>query len=173
MFLVDAFQQLSAAFGYYFAHSVLVWLSLPIALVRVLQIAYRSRVPTPAAITTEFAVELTRLFQYILALSIGTAVSLSRLSSSSSAWGEMFAGIRLVKWESLPWDIAGFLVVFALFNAALTLLFRYGKVGELLQRLKLPRHRIGITKQALLLGIKNLLLIPVSVIYVFQMLHFL
>lgn len=172
MFLVHAFQQLFEAYGTYFSNAILFIISIPIAIVRTYQVLYMHRMGKMWHAVTEIAVELARLLQYILVLAKGTDTALRSLFSSGSAWGEMFAGIRLLHIPDAIWEFVGFIVVFALYNALLYALFLKSPVAALMNKWNFNRFELTSMPSALMVAYKNVLLIPVSVIYIFQILRF-
>lgn len=172
MFLIHAFQMLGEAYSVYFSYMILFLISIPIAFIRTTQVLYKHQISRAWHVVAEIAVELTRLFQYIIVLAKGTDTALRSLLSSGSAWGEMFAGIRLMQIPDAIWEFVGFIVVFALYNALLIGLFRRSVIDSLMNKLKITRFEGSAMQTAIMLAFKNLFLIPVSVIFIFQILHF-
>jgi hypothetical protein len=172
LFLVHAFQQLIEAYGMYFSYAILFLISIPIAIVRTYQVLYKHRMGKMWHAVTEIAVELARLVQYIIVLAKGTDTAIRSLFSSGSAWGAMFAGIRLLHISDAVWEFVGFIVVFTLYNAVLYALFHKSFVAALMNKWNINPFEVNTMQSAVMVAFKNMLLIPVSVIYIFQILRF-
>ncbi|MFK7696105.1 hypothetical protein [Paenibacillus sp. HJGM_3] len=172
MFLIEAVQQFIEAFSTYFSYMLLFLISVPIAIVRSYQTLFRERLTKWWQFALEVVVEAVRLVQYVIVLAKGTDIALSSLLESGSAWGEMFAGIRMLRQSEAIWEFIGFLIIFLLYNAVLKAVFRQSFVAALMSKFSWSRFEAPAMQAAALIAIKNLFLIPVSVIYIFQILHF-
>ncbi|MDF2814037.1 MAG: hypothetical protein K0Q81_237 [Paenibacillus sp.] len=171
MFLV-AFQQLGEAYSYYFSHTVLYLISIPIAVVRTLLSLYKSQFRAIVHGAIEVIVELVRLIQYTAIVMIGTGTSVSDLLSSISAWGQMFAGIHLVHKSEVIWEVTGFVIVLSIYKLFLFIIVRTTITFALHDTLNGTRFDGPTLQNAILLAFKNLFLIPVAVIYLFLILRF-
>jgi len=170
LFLVEALNRLGASYVFYFSFALGCLISLPIAAARTYQVLYQGRLPRPASIAAELVVESLRIVQYALYIAYGAHASFRSLFAGDF-WREAFAGIRQLEAVPLLWDVLGYAVVFGLYNAVLLAVLRPANVRKMMDRAGIRGFGVSAVRNAVLLAFKNLFLIPVSVIYLFDMLN--
>ncbi|MCC3373550.1 hypothetical protein [Cohnella sp. REN36] len=170
MFFVTALETLGTSYAFYFASVLCFGISLPITVVRTYQALYQKEIKRSVLVSTEIAVELLRIVQYILFIAYGTNTPLGSLFSPGS-WKTMFAGIRQLDWIPFLWDLLGFIVVFGLYNALLFAILKPSIVQKLMDHVGIKRFEVSAVRTAAMLAYKNLFLIPVSMIYLFKILN--
>jgi len=85
----------------------------------------------------------------------------------------VFAGIRQLEAVPFLWDLFGYAVVFGIYNAVLLAILRPANVRKMMVKAGIRRFEVAAVRNAVLLAFKNLFLIPVSVIYLFNILNIL
>jgi hypothetical protein len=143
---------------------------LPITAVRTYQALYKNEINKVVLTWTEIAVELLRIVQYILYIAYGTNTPISMLLTGS-AWGTMFVGVRQLSLMPFVWDLIGFIVVFGIYNVILFAILRKPVVEKWMDKTKIRSFEVTSVRTAIMLAYKNLLLIPVSMIYLFDILQ--
>jgi hypothetical protein len=83
----------------------------------------------------------------------------------------MFLGIQQLSLVQFVWDFIGFVVVFGIYNAILFAILRKPTMEMIMNKTNIRRFEVTSVKTAIMLAYKNLLLIPVSMIYLFNILH--
>ena len=170
MFLVEALNRLGVSYVFYFSS---VWgclISLPIAAARTYQALYQGSLQRPASISAEMLVESLRIVQYALFVVHGAGAPFRSLFAGDF-WKEAFAGIRQLEAVPLLWDVLGYAVVFGLYNAVLLAVLRPANVRKMMDRAGIRGFGVSAVRNAVMLAFKNLFLIPVSVIYLLDMLN--
>jgi hypothetical protein len=114
-------------------------------------------------------VELTRVIQYILAIAIGTHTTISSLFSSG-LWQDMFSGINQITVPDVIWEAVGFVIIFAIYNVILFRILKKSTVAAFMKRANITHFEVASFQTAMILAYKNLFLIPVSMIYLFNIL---
>lgn len=170
MFLITALNTLGASYAFYFSSLLCFSISLPIAVVRAYQALYQRKLKRSTLISTEIMVELLRVVQYVLFIAYGTHTPYGSLFLVET-WKTMFAGVRELEWVPFLWDLIGFMVVFGLYNAILFAILKPSIVKRLMNKFGVRRFEVSAVRNAVMLAYKNLFLIPVSMIYLFYMLH--
>jgi hypothetical protein len=170
MFLVTAVRTLGAAYAFYFSSLLCFSISLPIAAVRAYQALYRNKMAGPAWIATEIAVESLRIVQYVLFVAYGTHTPYGSLFLAET-WKSMFAGIRLLEWGTFLRDLLGYMVVFGVYNAILFAILKPSNVQKMMDKAGIRRFEVSAVRNAVMLAYKNVFLIPVSVIYLLDILN--
>ncbi|WP_374711667.1 hypothetical protein [Symbiobacterium terraclitae] len=157
------------AFTFYFTHPAVWGLSLPVAALRMWQ-GYQPAARGAPYVVAELLVEGGRVLQLALVLAIGGAVSLRQMGSSAT-WLKILQGAGRMDFQEFVWELVGYALVVGLMNLALAALLQETHVAALLARLGLGALDPLRARQALLLGLKNLFVIPTSVIILFRMLR--
>ena len=170
MFLIKALHTLGASYAFYFSFALGFLLSLPIAAVRSYQVLYRQEWRGFASMSAEISVELLRIVQYVLFIAYGTRTPYGSLFSAES-WKTMFAGVGRLEWGAFWWDLLGFVVVFGAYNAILFAILRPSVVQKWMDKAGIRRFEAPNVRNAVMLAFKNLFLIPVSMIYLFDILN--
>lgn len=172
MFLDSAWRFFGSSHALYFSSLAIFSISLPIAAVRAYQVLYRKDMKKSVLASTEAAVELFRIAQYVLYLALGTGTPVRQLFTAE-AWRNMFAGVRHLEWMPFLTDLLGYVIVFGLYNAILFLILRKPAVQAFVNAANIRRFDVSAVRNALMLAYKNLFLIPVSFIYLFYILKIL
>jgi hypothetical protein len=170
MFLIEALQTLGDSYAFYLSFTLGFLLSLPIAAVRSYQVLYRKKLKGVASVSAEVAVELLRIVQYVLFIAYGTRTSYGSLFSAET-WKTMLAGIGRLEWGAFWWDLLGFIIVFGAYNAVLFAILRPSVVQKMMDKAGIRRFEEPNVRNAVMLAFKNLFLIPVSMIYLFDILN--
>jgi hypothetical protein len=111
-----------------------------------------------------------RIVQYVLFIAYGTNTSIGKLFSVDT-WKTMFAGVRQLSFIPFVWDLIGFIIVFGIYNALLFTILRKPVVEMIMSKTNIRRFEVKTVRTAIMLAYKNLLLIPVSMIYLFHILQ--
>ncbi len=156
-------------FGFYFRHPAVWALSVPVALLRMWQ-GYQAAAWSLPFMAAELLVEGGRILQYVLVLAIGAGKTL-RAMGSRDTWIEILQGAGRMTLQAFLWELLGYALVVGLMNLLFAAVLREANVEALLSSLGLDALDPLRARQALLLALKNLLLIPVSVIMLFRMLR--
>jgi len=167
LFLTEALHTLAASYAFYFSTALGLFLSLPIAAARTYQALYQGRLGRPAWISAEVLTESLRVVQYVLFIAHGAHAPLRSLFSGAF-WKGVFAGIRQLEAVPFLWDLFGYAVVFGIYNAVLLAILRPANVRKMMVKAGIRRFEVAAVRNAVLLAFKNLFLIPVSVIYLFD-----
>lgn len=157
------------AFAFYFSHPAVWGLSLPVAALRMWQ-GYQSAARGLPYVVAELLVEGGRALQLVLVLAIGAGVSLRQMGSGAT-WLKILQGAGRIDLQELLWELAGYALVVGLLNLLLIAVLREATVATLLASLGLDALDPLRARQALLLGLKNLFVIPVSVIILVRLLR--
>jgi hypothetical protein len=131
---------------------------------------YKNEIKKTVLISTEITVELMRIVQYVLFIAYGTNTSIGKLFSVDT-WKTMFAGVRQLSFIPFVWDLIGFIIVFGIYNALLFTILRKPVVEMIMSKTNIRRFEVKTVRTAIMLAYKNLLLIPVSMIYLFDILQ--
>lgn len=172
MFLESAWRLLALSHAFYFSSLALFSISLPIAAVRAYQVLYRKNMKKSVLASTEAVVEGFRIVQYVLYLALGTGTPVGQLATAE-AWRNLFAGVRQLEWTPLLTDLLGYVLVFGLYNAILFFVLRKPIVQAIMNAANIRQFEQSAVRSAILLGYKNLFLIPVSILYLFYILKLL
>jgi hypothetical protein len=170
LFLVEALNRLGASYVFYFSFALGLLISLPIAAARTYQALYQGRLRRPVSILAEILVESLRIVQYALFIVHGAHAPFRSLFAGDF-WKEAFAGIHQLETVPLLWDVLGYAIVFGLYNAVLLAILRPANVRKMMDRTGIRGFEVSAVRNAVLLAFKNLFLIPVSVIYLLDMLN--
>lgn len=170
MFLITALQTLGASHAFYFSSALGLLVSLPIAAVRTYQALYQKKWKRSTLIATEIVVELLRIVQYVLFIADGTHTPYGSLFSADT-WKRMFAGILHLEWVPFLWDLLGYIIVFGVYNAILFAILKPSAVQMMMDKAGVRRFEVSAVRNAVMLAYKNLFLIPVSMIYLFDILN--
>jgi len=170
LFLITALQTLGASHAFYFSAALGLSVSLPIAAVRTYQVLYQKKWKRSTLIATEIVVELLRIVQYVLFIADGTHTPYGSLFSAD-AWKAMFAGILQLEWVPFLWDLLGYIIVFGVYNAILFAILKPSVVKRMMDKASVRRFEVSAVRNAVMLAYKNLFLIPVSMIYLFDILN--
>ncbi|KPV44114.1 hypothetical protein AN477_08560 [Alicyclobacillus ferrooxydans] len=169
MILWNAWTETLWSYTFYFSHGIIVLLSIPTAVVRPIQVLYKGKLRGLLA-PFELLVELIRLFQYCVILTLGLDLPLQSLFDSA-LWGRFVSIIRHLHWGQVAYQLCGFVIVFAVINIILfMIIIRKSTVANLLEKYKnktktLSNFEVSSVRTAAMLAVKNMLVIPVSVIY--------
>ena len=172
MFLIAALNTLGASYAFYFSSVLCFSFSLPIAALRTYQALYQKKLDRSVSISMEILVELLRIVQYLLFIAYGTRTPSESLFLAET-WKGMFAGIRQLEIGPFLWDLLGFIIVFGVYNAILFALLRPSSVQKMMDKTGIRRFEVSAVRNAVMLAYKNLFLIPVSMIYLFDILNIL
>jgi hypothetical protein len=123
-------------------------------------------------VSAEITVELLRIVQYVLFIAYGTNTPIGSLFAAAT-WKGLFAGIRQLEWGPFLWDLLGFIIVFGVYNAVLFAIIRPSNVRKMMDKAGISRFEVSEVRNAVMLAYKNLFLIPVSMIYLFDILNIL
>nr|PZN39183.1 MAG: hypothetical protein DIU70_09825 [Bacillota bacterium] len=121
-------------------------------------------------VAAELLVEGGRALQLVLVLAIGAGVSLREMGSGDT-WVKILQGASRINPREFLWELAGYAIVVGLLNLLLVALLQEANVLTLLTGLGMNELDPPRARLALLLGLKNLFVIPVSVIILFRVLR--
>ncbi|MDF2670251.1 MAG: hypothetical protein K0R67_2557, partial [Paenibacillus sp.] len=120
----------------------------------------------------ETVIDLVRLLQYAAIMIIGTGAAVKELSSSLSAWGEMFSGIHLVHKSEFIWDAIGFLILLSIYKFILFLVFNKSDLSALRDKLSITIIDVITLRNLIMIVFTNMFVLPVFAIYLLQILRF-
>ena len=160
------------SYEFYFSSLLFVGISILTAAVRVFQALYREKLGKPTHYLIEFLVGILRFAQYVLFVCIGTSTSIHDILSVN-LWDKIFLALNKITFPEIIWSIAGFIIIFGIYNLILYVIFKKAAIEYLMNKYRITKFPLPSIQQALLLGFKNLLLIPVSVIYLLNLLNIL
>ncbi|MFB7159306.1 hypothetical protein [Lysinibacillus sp. NPDC056232] len=168
MFIIDSIYKFISAFDFFFSSFIFIALSIVTSIGRVSQVLFKNKFNKPTYIILEILVELLRVLQYLLFIVIGSGVSLN----TTSLFQNISNGLSEVTSPKIIWDLIGFIVIFGLYNIVIFSVFNKFLIQRIIERVHIQQHSAKTIRLAIILGYKNLFLIPISVIYLFIILNF-
>ncbi|MBT2215712.1 hypothetical protein KK120_07745 [Virgibacillus dakarensis] len=152
---------------FYFTFIVVSLLSIPISIMRCLQVFKKGKTKYYGLI--EILVWLFRTLQYSLIVFIGNDISVENLFSKNE-WNNIFQGLSHINPNQLIGDLVGYCIIFGIYNLILYMVIRKKWVKKIFKKVFNHNSSLNSIYLAIILGIKNLFLIPVSVIYLLNIL---
>lgn len=175
MILINAWNGIVWSYTFYFSHGLVVLLSIPVAIVRPIQVLYKGKVRGLFA-PFELIAELLRLLQYCVILTFG--MNFPQWGVFSSAfWKHIFFSLGQLHWAQVLYGFVGFAIVFAVINIILFMvILRKSTVSIFMEKYRnktksLEQFEVSTVRTAAMLAVKNVLVIPVSVIFMFHILN--
>src|SRR5690606_38007059 len=117
----------------------------------------------------EIFVWLFRFLQYVLIVFIGNDIPVRNLPSKHE-WNNIFQSLHHINSQQLIWDLVGYGIIFGIYNLVLYTVIRKKWTATLYKKMFNRSSNLDSFHLAIILGIKNLFLIPVSVIYLLTIL---
>lgn len=152
---------------FYFTFIVILLLSIPIALMRCYQVLNKNK--TKSYPFFEILVWLFRILQYSLIVFIGNDIQVENLYSGSER-NNIFQDLNHINLRQLIWDFVGYCSIFGIYNLVIYTFIREKWITSVLKKVFYYESNSAAIRLAIILGIKNLFLIPVSVIYLLRIL---
>lgn len=164
--VMDGFKIFVWSNTFYYTFPVLFLLSIPVVIIRYYQITNKKLLNFQLI---EVFVWLFRLLQYALIIFLGNNLLIKHLFSKQ-IWNIVFQRLTHVDAQELIRNIIGFCIIFGICNLILYLVINKNWSARLIQKM-FDHTNVDLFYPAITLGIKNLFLIPVSVIYLFAILN--
>ncbi|RIW31620.1 hypothetical protein D3H55_15110 [Bacillus salacetis] len=161
MFIIDSFLTLISSYQFYFSSFMFIGLGIITTVGRVSQVLLKEKFSKLSYLITELCVEGLRLLQYVFFILIGRNI----IFNFNIIWQSITQGFLEINYPQIIWDLLGFLIVFGLYNFLIFILFSKNNISKIMKRFNIERYSIKSFQLALVLGFKNLFLIPISVIY--------
>jgi len=151
LFILDGFHTLFQSYEFYFSNSLFIVFAILITAGRCCQILFKKRLRNWSFYLLELLIEFSRVIQLIFMVCIGTNTKIGNLFTTI-LWDKIFLGTNKIAFPEIVWSVIGFFIVFAIYNLIV--------------------HPI-LKKPLLIIGFKNLFLIPVAMIYILRIIHIL
>ena len=174
MIVLNAWNEMIWSFTFYFSFGLVVLLSIPVAIVRPIQVLYKGKLRGFFSLV-ELLVELLRLLQYGVILTYGMGFPLREVFGSTF-WRQVLSRLEQLQWAHVLYQFVGFAIVFAVINILLFLIIlRKSTVAVVMEKCKnktksFTHFDVSTVRTAAMLAVKNVFVIPVSVIYMFHIL---
>jgi len=152
---------------FYFTFIVISLLSIPIAFMRCYQVLNKDK--TKSYSFFEIFVWLFRILQYSLIVFIGNDLQLGNLFSGNE-WNNIFQDLNHINLQQLIWDFVGYCIIFGIYNLGIHTVIREKWITSVFKKVFNYESNSATIRLAIILGIKNLFLIPISVIYLLSIL---
>jgi hypothetical protein len=110
-------------------------------------------------------VQVVRVIQYALIISLGTRSPISTFTSNE-LWDKIFLSLYKMTFPEILWDFFGFIIVFGVYNLVLNMIFSKPTIESIMKKRGISTFSVASLQLTILFGYKNLLLIPVSFIYI-------
>ena len=165
MFILKGFTTLRESYVLYFSSLMLLGISAIIAGVRCYQALYKEKINKWWNYLIEAIVPIIRIIQYVLIISIGTETPTSAFTSTKF-WDKIFLSLYEMTFPAILWEFVGFVIVFGLYNLILQMVFTKHSIAGFMRKRGFTKFSVESTQLAVILSFKNLLLIPVSFIYI-------
>jgi hypothetical protein len=165
LFILDGFNTLRESYVFYFATIMLLGISIIIASGRCYQELYKDKINAWWYYLMEVIVYIIRIIQYILIISLATDTAI-RDFTSTKFWDTIFLSLYGMTVTDIIWEFVGFVIIFGIYNLILNMLFTKHLIAGFIKKRQLTKFSVESVQLAVLLGYKNLLLIPVSFIYI-------
>ncbi|QGQ99640.1 hypothetical protein EHS13_34640 [Paenibacillus psychroresistens] len=170
MFILDGFNTLRESYVFYFASIMLFGISIITAAGRCYQALYKERINAWWYYLIEIIVQIIRIFQYILIISLSTDTAIRDFNSIGFR-DKISLSVYGMTVTDIIWEFVGFAIIFGIYNLILNRLFTKHMIAGFMKKRQLTKFSVESVQLAVLLGYKNLLLIPVSFIYILVVLQ--
>lgn len=164
--LIDGFKIFFSSNRFYFSFPILLLLSILISFIGCLQVINKNIM---SLWYIEALVWVFRLLQYFLIILFAQHLSVEQFFSKQG-WAPVLRGLSEIHTEQLFRDLIGYLIIFGLYNLILSLVINKKWTTKLNK--KISNLDPNTTHSAMILGFKNLFLIPVAVIHLLKILKF-
>jgi hypothetical protein len=165
LFILEGFNTLRESYVFYFSSLMIIGISVIIAVGRCYQALYKDKVKNIWYFLIEAMVQIIRIIQYVLIILIGTVTPTSDFTSTK-LWDKIFLSLYEMTFPEIIWDFVGFVIVFGIYNLILYMVFTKHFIAGFMKKSKISKFSVESTQLAIILVYKNLLLIPVSFIYI-------
>jgi hypothetical protein len=165
LFILEGFNTLRESYVFYFSSIILLGISVIIGGGRCYQTLYKEKVKTWLYYLVEAIVQIIRIIQYIFIISLGTDMPISAITSTE-LWDKIFLSLYEMTFPEIIWDFVGFVIVFGIYNLIIHMVFTKHSIAGFMKKSKISNFSVESTQLAIILVYKNLLLIPVSFIYI-------
>lgn len=165
--LMDGFKVFIRSNEFYFTFIVIFLLSIPITIMRCYQVLTKGK--TKFNTFYEILVWLFRIIQYSLIIFISNDIPVRSLFSENN-WNHIFQNLHHIHLEQLFWDFVGYGLIFGIYNLLIYTVIRKKWIAIVLKKMYDNETNTDLIHQVIVIGIKNLFLIPVSVIYLLSIL---
>jgi hypothetical protein len=165
LFILDGFNTLRVSYVFYFSSLMIIGISLIITVGRCYQALRKDKVKKIWFYLIEAMVQIIRIIQYIFIISLGTNTPTSAFTSTE-LWDKIFLSLYKMTFPEIIWDFIGFVIVFGIYNLILNLVFTKNSITGFMEKRNITKFTVESTQLAIILVYKNLLLIPVSFIYI-------
>jgi hypothetical protein len=165
LFILDSFNTLRESYVFYFASIMLLGISVITAGGRCYQALYKNRINSWLYYLIEAIIHIIRIFQYMLIISLATDIVI-RDFTSTKFWDTIFLSSYGMTVTDIIWEFVGFVIIFGIYNLILNMLVTKHWIAGFMKKRQLTKFSVESVHLGVLLGYKNLLLIPVSFIYI-------
>jgi hypothetical protein len=165
LFILEAFTTLRESYVFYFSSFMLLGISVIIAVGRCYQALYKEKINKWWYYLVEVFVQIIRIIQYVLIISLGTETPTSAFTSTEF-WDKIFLSLYEMTFPAILWDFVGFVIVFGIYNLILYMVFTKHSIAGFMKKREITTFSVEASQLAIILTYKNLLLIPVSFIYI-------
>jgi hypothetical protein len=165
LFILDGFNTLRESYVFYFSSLMVIGISIIITVGRCYQALFKDKIKKIWYYLIEAMVQIIRIIQYIFIISIGTNTPISAFTSTR-LWDKIFLSLYEMTFPEIIWDFVGFVIVFGIYNLILYKVFSESSIANAMRKREISKFSFESVQLAIILGFKNLLLIPVSFIYI-------
>jgi hypothetical protein len=165
LFILDSFITLRESYVFYFSSIILLGISVIIAVGRCYQALFKDKIKKVWYYLIEAMVQIIRIIQYVFIISLGTHTPTSAFTSTE-LWDKIFLSLYEMTFPEIIWDFIGFVIVFGIYNLILHMVFSESSIADAMKKREISKFSVESTKLAIILGYKNMMLIPVSFIYI-------
>jgi hypothetical protein len=165
LFILEGFTMLRESYVFYFSSFTLLGISLIIAAGHCLQALYKEKINKWWYVLIEVLVQIFRIIQYVLIISIGKEIPTSAFFSTK-LWDQIFLRLYEITFPAILWDFAAFVIVFGIYNLIINMVFTQHSVAGFMRKRQITKFTVEAAQVAVIHSYKNLLLIPVSFIYI-------
>lgn len=147
---------------FYYSNFILIFLSLFIIVIRNYQIIKKKNS------FVELFVFLLRLIQIALIIFIGNELPLNKVFSIQ-LWEPIFQPLFDIQFHLILWDFVGFGIIFAIYNFIIYIFTK--SVTIIITKIFKIHGQISTIHTAIIVSLKNVFVIPVSIIYILILLQ--
>jgi hypothetical protein len=165
LFILEGFITLRESYILYFSSLLIISISVIVAIGQCYQVLYKDKIYKVWYYLIEAIVQIIRIIQYVFLICLAMEMPVSAFKSTE-LWDKIFLSLYDMAFPEIIWDFAGFVIVFALYNLILYMAFNKASIAEYMKKREITKFSVESIQHTLILGYKNLLLIPVSFIYI-------